>query len=52
VKFQGQISEGHHMLQAGAWGTIGEIPPKTYKGTLFTMILHNSENNIRDIRPF
>jgi len=29
-------------------------PPKTYESTvtLFTMILYNSENNIRDTRPF
>jgi len=30
----------------------GNRPPKPAKVTLFTIILHNSENNIRDIRPF
>jgi len=34
-------------------GAIGAIAPlKPAKVTLFTMILYNSENNIRDIRPF
>ena len=28
------------------------LPLKSAKVTLFTMILYNSENNIRDIRPF
>ena len=30
----------------------GDRPLKPAKLTLFTMILYNSENNIRDIRPF
>ena len=31
----------------------GGIPPqKPTKVTLFTMILYNSENSIRDVRPF
>jgi len=31
----------------------GDRPPKNYtKVTLFTMIFGNSENSIRDIRPF
>jgi len=34
----------------GAFGAIA--PSKPTKVTLFTMILHNSENSIRDIRPF
>jgi len=27
-------------------------PPKTYKLTLFTIIVYNSENSIRNTRPF
>jgi len=34
----------------GAAGAI--VPLKTYKATLFTMILNNSEKSIRDIRSF
>jgi len=30
----------------------GNRPPKTYKLTLFTMIVYNSENSIRNTRPF
>ena len=34
-------------------GAIGAISPlKLAEVTLFTMILYNSENSIRDIRPF
>jgi len=34
-------------------GSIGAISPlKPAKVTFFTMILNNSENNIRDLRPF
>jgi len=34
-------------------GTIKAIaPPKTYELTLFTMIVHNSQNSISNIRPF
>jgi len=28
------------------------VPPKRMKVTIFTMILYNEENSIRDIRPF
>jgi len=39
--------------RGGSRGTIGTIAPLKYtKETLFTMILHNSENNIRDTRLF
>jgi len=34
----------------GGGGAIA--PSKTYKVTLFTMILYNLDNSIRDIRPF
>jgi len=35
------------------WGAVGAIAPlKPTKVTFFTMILFNSENNIRDVRPF
>jgi len=34
----------------GAIGAIAPLKPK--KATSFTMILYNSENSIRDIRPF
>jgi len=30
----------------------GNRPPKIYESNLFTTILYNLENNIRDIRPF
>ena len=46
--------EYRNNMTAGAdpGGTIGTIaPPKTYESNFFTMILYNSENNIRDIRP-
>jgi len=29
----------------------GNRPPKTYESNFFTMILYNSENSIRDIKP-
>jgi len=35
----------------GAIGAIA-LPLKSTKAIFFSMILHNSENNIRDIRPF
>ena len=35
------------------WGAIGAIAPlKLKKVTLFSMILYNSENNVRNVRPF
>jgi len=34
-----------------AIGAIAPPPLKPTKATLFTMILYNSENDIRDIRP-
>jgi len=44
-----QVSRGGSK-EAGDWG---DRPPlKPTKVTLFTMILYNSENSIRDIRPF
>jgi len=33
-------------------GDWGYRPSKTYENNLFTMILHNSENSIRDIKLF
>jgi len=34
-------------------GRLGRSPPpKTYRSNFFTIILYNSENNIRDITPF
>ena len=35
--------------RGGDWG---DFPPKTYESNFFTVILNNSENIIRDIRPF
>ena len=41
------------VVEAGADPEGGDRPAlKPAKVTLFTMILHNSENNIRDIWPF
>jgi len=37
-------------IQRGAIAPIAPLKPM--KVTSFTMILHNSENSIRDIRPF
>jgi len=38
---------------ANSGGRIEAIaPPKTYELTLFTMIVYNSENSIRNTRPF
>jgi len=37
-------------IQGGAIGAIAPVKPT--KVTLFTMILHNLENSIYDIRPF
>ena len=47
---------GLQYLNCNSWadpgGAIGAIAPapKTYEVTLFTMILHNSENSIRESR--
>ena len=39
--------------RGGSREAIGAIiPPKTYVSNFFTMILYNSENSIRDLRPF
>jgi len=40
--FQGRI-------QGDDWG---DCPPKTYESNFFTIMLYNSEHNIRDIRLF
>ena len=41
------------VVEAGSDPEGGAIAPlKPAKVTLFTMVLYNSENNIRDIRPF
>jgi len=47
-------SAGTDSLQGSRGGFIGErsLPLKLTKVTLFTMIFYNSENSIRDIRPF
>jgi len=37
-------------IQGGAIGVI--VPLKLEKVTLITMVLYNSENNIRNVRPF
>jgi len=37
-------------IQEGNWGD--RSPPKPTEGSLFTIILYNSENNIRVRRPF
>jgi len=49
--------KSHRLLSNQGWiqgGVISVITtPKTYGSNfLFTMILYNSENSIRDIRPF
>jgi len=38
--------------QTGVDPSGGHRPLKPANGTLFTMILNNSENSIRDIKPF
>jgi len=45
-----QQTLGQGRIQGRAIGAIAPLKPQ--KVTLFTMILHNSENNIRVVRPF
>jgi len=46
-------AETRHARRGGSRGTIGAIAPlKFTKVTLFTMILYNWEDSIRDMRPF
>jgi len=39
----------HGRIQGGDWG---DLPLKLSTVTSITMILYNSENNFRDVRPF
>jgi len=41
-----------HTFSGETRGRLSPPPPKIYESNFFTMILYNSENSIRDVRPF